>query len=301
MSAPKLAVAAPAQSPVGQTAAEVAGWAQARAGVTVRELDDASELTEASDVFQAIWGKRFDLGAPINADLLRALGHAGNYVAGAFDAAGTMQGALVAFIGVRDGHTHLHSHILGVLPSNQVRGAGFALKVHQRWWALDRGYDTIEWTFDPLVRRNGYFNLTKLGAEIDSYFVNFYGVMNDQQNHQEESDRVLLRWDLRSERTLAAMAGTPRDSLGGTEGGQLVHVLDAAASGDPVVREAEGARLIALHTPDDIVAMRREAPPRARRWRQALRDTMIEALARGYRCEGVSRAGDYLMRLSAGS
>ena len=64
-------------------------------------------------------------------------------------------------------------------PSHQGTAVGFVLKQHQRSWALERDIDTIEWTFDPLVRRNAYFNLTKLGARLVGYVDNFYGKLHD--------------------------------------------------------------------------------------------------------------------------
>src|SRR5207237_5804729 len=106
---------------------------------------------------------------------------------------------------------HMHSHILGVVPQNERHGLGFDLKQHQRQWCLARGVKVIEWTTDPLVRRNAYFNLTKLGAEAPEYFVNFYGQMRDGINAGEESDRLLIRWHLDSDRAAAAAAGDSRE------------------------------------------------------------------------------------------
>ncbi len=59
------------------------------------------------------------------------------------------------------------------------RSVGFALKVHQRAWALSEGLEEISWTFDPLISRNAHFNLVKLAAEPTSYHRNFYGHMAD--------------------------------------------------------------------------------------------------------------------------
>ena len=44
----------------------------------------------------------------------------------------------------------LHSHIAGVI-RGPWRNVGFALKLHQRAWALRRGIAEIAWTYDPLV------------------------------------------------------------------------------------------------------------------------------------------------------
>src|ERR687886_297223 len=88
----------------------------------------------------------------------------------------------------------LHSHITGVAPTDAHRGIGFALKLHQRAWALARGVRLVVWTFDPLVARNAWFNLAKLGALPTAYLESFYGAMSDGINAGEESDRVLVDW-----------------------------------------------------------------------------------------------------------
>ena len=54
----------------------------------------------------------------------------------------------------------------------------------------------MRWTFDPLVARNAYFNLHKLGAVADRFERNFYGEMTDTLNRGERTDRVVVRWDL---------------------------------------------------------------------------------------------------------
>ena len=278
-------------------AAELAASrAQQRAGVEVRAIQDVADLRAASDVFQGIWGKRDDLGPPVNTDLLRAFAHAGNYVTAAFDGDG-MLGALVGFLGTHEGELHLHSHILGVVPGRQARGVGLALKLHQRWWAMERDLGFVQWTFDPLVRRNGYFNLTKLGGQIDRYLVNFYGVMNDTQNRQEESDRILLRWDVGSSRTLAAAAGEVPDPLAGLDGEPPARLLSEDPDGNPVVKaRGDGGVAVLLQVPADIVRMRSESPAQARRWREALREAMTTILGAGYRCEGMTREGEYVLK-----
>ena len=62
---------------------------------------------------------------------------------------------------------HLHSHMLATVPEWQSRGVGFALKLAQRAAALDAGFDDVRWTYDPLLARNAWFNLTKLGRDGD--------------------------------------------------------------------------------------------------------------------------------------
>src|SRR4051794_4342172 len=120
----------------------------------VRELTTPKELYTASALFAEIWRPT----DPMPFEMLRVIRHIGGYVAGAYD--GSMMIGACAGFPTADGA--LHSHITGV--AVQGRGVGLAMKLHQREWALGRGITTIRWTFDPLTRRNAYFNLAKLAA-----------------------------------------------------------------------------------------------------------------------------------------
>ncbi|MHB8507189.1 MAG: GNAT family N-acetyltransferase [Candidatus Dormibacteria bacterium] len=276
------------------TAEKAGTWAQERAGVTIRELIEIDDLVAISRLLQSIWGGEDEIGPPLKPDLLRALAHAGNYVAGAFDDAG-LRGALVGFLGADSDGVHLHSHILGVQPSRHARGTGFALKVHQRAWALAHGHDTVEWTFDPLVRRNAYFNLTKLGGDLHRYHLNFYGAMADTQNGVDDSDRVVLRWNLRSDRVVAAAAGAPSEAR--FEDNGATHVgLAIGSDGQPIQRQPTGRpSTMCLYLPDNIIELRSARPEQAVAWRLALRESLTSALADGYECEGVTRSGAYVL------
>ena len=174
----------------------------------IRGLDSLEDLRDLSDLLAAVWGRG---GESMGPDILRALAHSGNYVSGAF-VGGRIAGGLVGWLGGVPPHElHMHSHILGVLPGSDARGLGFQLKQHQRRWCLDREVRVMEWTTDPLVRRNAYFNLAKLGARAPEYLVNFYGAMTDGINAGEESDRLLIRWQLDSPEAEHAAAGRGRE------------------------------------------------------------------------------------------
>ena len=196
----------PAPAPPAATRAAAA--AAAAAGVVIHELRGHRELAAAQRLFEEIWRPAQGNPPPMTAELLRALAHAGNYVAGAF--AGTrMVGASAGFF-TAPPDPRLHSHITGVAPTGQHHGVGFALKVHQRAWALARGIRVVVWTFDPLVARNAWFNLAKLGARPTAYLEDFYGPMTDAVNAGMASDRLLLAWELDDPAVAAACAGRPR-------------------------------------------------------------------------------------------
>ena len=148
-------------------ATQAAVAAASAADVVVRELHRVDQLKAAQQLFEAVWRPAEGQPSPMTGELLRALAHAGCYVAGAY-AGARMVGASAGFFTAPPGPA-LHSHITGVAPQGQHRGVGFALKVHQRAWALARGITEVVWTFDPLVARNAWFNLAKLGARPTAY------------------------------------------------------------------------------------------------------------------------------------
>jgi predicted GNAT superfamily acetyltransferase len=265
-----------------------------RSGAVISELHELEDLRELGSLLAAIWERPDD--PPINTDLLRALAHSGNYVAGA-RVGGRLVGGLVGWLGARAlNELHLHSHILGVVADAQVAGVGFELKQDQRRWCLERGVETIEWTTDPLVRRNAYFNLTKLGAAASEYLVNFYGVMTDGLNAGEESDRLLIVWELDSSRARAAAGGhAVEPDIPGLLGGGAAAILSVGDAGEPVRGAASGARVLICQVPEDIVALRHANPSLARSWRLALRDALQDALRAGHAVTAATRTGWYVL------
>jgi len=232
---------------------------------------------------------------------MRSLAHFGGYVAGAYAAdtaagaysgdtaagaysAVSLVGAAVGFVG--DGF--LHSHITGVAPSAQGHGVGYVLKRHQRAWALERGIATINWTFDPLVRRNAYFNLGRLGAAATEYLVDFYGDMSDGLNAGQGSDRLVATWSLeaavpRAEPDIAALINEKRVTLN----------VDPA--GAPRLEDVSGEGPLLCRVPPDIAALRVADPGLGRRWRLAVRTQVGGAMARGYRVTAATRFGWYVL------
>jgi predicted GNAT superfamily acetyltransferase len=282
-------------------AEEVAARAAKAAGVVVKELESLAELEAMTALFDEIWAP--DAGNPsMRLDLLRAMTKAGNYASGAYDvASGALLGACVGFFGPPS-HAELHSHIAGVVPAGLGRSVGFALKVHQRAWCLRRDVRVIAWTYDPLIRRNAYFNLVKLGAVPAEYLRNFYGVMDDVINGGTETDRMLVHWDLRSAAAADASAGRPGPaSFSGERARGAVVALSGDGDGLPVPGHplAGGPRThrLLVGVPADIEAMRLSDPARAAAWRTALRDVLSPLVAGGGRVTGFDRSGWYVVSM----
>lgn len=229
--------------------------------IDIRIVETPAELRRLVLLLNQVWGTMTPL---IGVELLRALGHAGGYVAGAFSD-NRMVGGSLGFLGRHDGELVLHSHVTGILPGVRQTGLGRQMKLHQREWAAEHGLESIVWTFDPLVRRNAWFNIAVLGARVDAYLVDFYGQMADSVNGRDPSDRLLVAWPTngslpQSDHTSPVPPGT-----------------------------------IAVPTPEDIVVLRRTDPSGASWWRLRLREELGTPLTQGAEVVGFTRAGDYLV------
>lgn len=227
----------------------------------IRVLDKAVDLRRLVVLFNQVWGTATPL---VGIELLRAIEHIGGYVSGAFTD-NRMVGGSLAFLGRHRGDIALHSHVTGILPGVRKTGLGRLMKLHQRAWAAEQGLDWITWTFDPLVRRNAWFNIAVLGAQVDSYLVDFYGQMDDSINGRDPTDRLLVAW---------STVGDPPEH-----------------HAPPII--TPGA--ITLPTPEDIVVLRRTDPTEASTWRLRVREELGGHLTSGGRVVGFTRAGEYVV------
>ena len=171
-------------------------WGVTERTVIITTPTTADEMVEVVGVFDTVWGSTPPV---VTVELLTAVAHAGGYVSLARDHERRGAPAVGASLGIlarHDGAPALHSHVTGLVADARGTGAGRTLKLHQREWAAANGLDWIVWTFDPLVRRNAWFNLAVLGARVREYLPSFYGTMSDAINAGDESDRLLVVWDV---------------------------------------------------------------------------------------------------------
>ncbi|MFC4536629.1 GNAT family N-acetyltransferase [Sphaerisporangium dianthi] len=285
MSEPDHSAALPGARRRHETAAAQYEEAARRAGVQVRELREIAEFEQVVELFDGIWTTEPG-HAPTNVELMIAFSHSGNYVSGAFGDGGDLVGASIGFFAAPSG-TALHSHVTGCA---RGRGIGYALKLHQRAWALSRGLGVITWTYDPLVRRNAYFNIAKLGARPRRYLPSFYGAMEDAINAGDESDRLLAVWRLGDPEAEAACAGAARPPA--VPAGAVVAL--AEQDGRPVEGRVEG-RVLLIGTPRDVETLRPRDPATAKAWRHAVRRVLGGLLGEGARVTGFTADGHYIV------
>jgi len=256
----------------------------------IREADGMEEIRGLTALMADVWGDAF-----LDPGVCRAAQHAGGYLTGAWEGE-RLVGASMAFIGYLDGEVLLHSHATCTAPGLASRGIGLALKWHQRRWALDRGIRRVEWTYDPLVARNGWFNLTKLGARAEEYEDNFYGRMTTAIERGEESDRCLVRWDLESPKVVAAAAGDlVAADVAALRASGVPVLVSAGENGGPVAGDPVGDGPALAQVALDIESLRVSDPEVAASWRLAVRTTIGRAMQQGRHLTAAARDGWYLL------
>jgi predicted GNAT superfamily acetyltransferase len=177
-----------------------------REQVTIRELN-SDEMCSCMNLQKRVWrGSDLDV-VPHN--IFVVAGRAGGLVLGAFER-DNLVGFALAFPAVRQAHVYLHSHMTAVEPEFQGQGIGKRLKLAQRQYALARGFDLIEWTFDPLQPGNANFNIVHLGAIVREYLPNCYGSTTSALDSGLPTDRLVAEWWIREPRVEQILEGRPQ-------------------------------------------------------------------------------------------
>ncbi len=178
-------------------------------GIQIRRCRGSDEFQACVALQKDVWG--FSDVDIVPLQLFIVADKIGGQVLGAFDHADLI-GFALAIPGTRGGHPYLHSHMLAVRPPYRDRGIGRSIKLFQREDALDRGFDLVEWTFDPLEIKNAWLNLEKLGAIARRYNINQYGTTSAPMHGGLPTDRLVAEWWIRSSRVQTLLqAGTRPD------------------------------------------------------------------------------------------
>ena len=165
--------------------------------LTGRRLAGADELHEAAELYTRVFRyepKRVNL----NPLLVQAIIRNGGSAVGVYDGE-RIVGFAYGFAGRdRDRVDFHYSQAAVVAPEYQGQGIGRRLKLLQRDVALEWGHERMRWTFDPLIARNGHFNLDSLGARGLGFHPDYYD--------RADTARVMVEWDLTSETAADALA-----------------------------------------------------------------------------------------------
>jgi len=246
--------------------------------IEIRPLHSVEECNAAATLQREVWGQEYVDVVP--ATLLHVVEYVGGLAAGAFDRAGDMLGFVFGVNGVRDGEIVHWSHMLGVRERARNLGLGRRLKEYQRKRMHDLGATRIFWSFDPLMSKNAYFNLNRLGAEVVEYVPDMYGTTSSPLHLGMPTDRLIvsLRTDGRGERRSAVlsadypvMSAFPRDH------------------DRPMPSSATSTPAVLIEIPADILGVLSRSTSTAEQWRLAVRVHFQWALSNGYAVAGLLR------------
>jgi len=257
---------------------------------TIRLLETPSEMTAVEELQRQVWpGSETDL---VPAHLLVTIAHNGGVVLGAFIEE-QLVGCVFGFPGLEmlpDGPHPKHcSHQLGVHPDYRDSGLGFALKRAQWQMVRHQGLDHITWTYDPLLSRNAYLNIAKLGAVCSTYHRTEYGEMRDGLNAGLPSDRFQIDWWINTQRVELRLSRQKRLPLGldhfSQAGIQPLYRVEVNLEGwphPPKRMSLPVARLHLAEIPTDFLALKASDFALARDWRLFSREVFETVFASGY-------------------
>jgi predicted GNAT superfamily acetyltransferase len=160
--------------------------------IDIQNLQTVEELELVRNLEGIIWS--MEESVPVN-QMATAVKN-GGIVLGAFIDE-KLIGFQYSFPGFDGNIVYLCSHSLGIHPDYRKLGIGERLKIAQKEIAIQKGYELITWTYDPLETVNGNLNLHKLRAVCSTYLENAYGEMSDSLNAGISSDRFLVEWRIK--------------------------------------------------------------------------------------------------------
>lgn len=256
---------------------------------TIRLLEKAEEMAAIEALQRVVWQCSDTEIVPVH--MLMAIAHNGGIVLGAY-VEEKLVGVAFGFSGFYDTpdgpRLKHHSHILGVHPDWREKGLGFALKRAQWQLVRHQGIDRMTWTYDPLLSRNAYLNIARLGAVCNTYLRSEYGEMHDGLNAGLPSDRFQVDWWLNTKRVERRLSRRSRPVLT-LDHYQTAEVtlLGAQSGTGPRPRPPEGVldltgSLLLVEIPSDFLALKEADLALGRDWRFYSRELFEKAFASGY-------------------
>ncbi len=272
--------------------------------ISLRVIEEPEALLAVEELQRQVWGGSETEVVPKH--MLVAAIHNGGLAVGAYNEDSGEDPHLVGFVfgfpglyATPDGPRLKHcSHMLGVHPAYRDQGIGFLLKRAQWQLVRNQGLDRITWTFDPLLSRNAYLNISRLGAVCNTYLRAVYGVMRDGINTGLPSDRLQVDWWVNSQRVNLRLSRRARLSL------DLAHYLAAGAqvinatqvgedglprpgseidAGDLQYLRADGpSAILLLEIPADFPGLKTARPELALHWCYHIRQAFEELFSLGY-------------------
>ena len=260
--------------------------------IKINLIETPEEMRLAEQLQREVWpGSETDV-VPLH--MLITVVHNGGLVLGAF-VDEKLIGFILGFPGLEstpDGPRPKHcSHMMGIHPDHRDGGIGFALKRAQWQMVRHQSLDHITWTYDPLLSRNAYLNIAKLGAVCSTYRRSEYGEMRDGLNAGLPSDRFQVDWWINTLRVESRLGKRSRPTL------KLNHVMRSGLRPFYSIRDSSltdslphppehvppfEERLLLAEIPGDFLDLKSKDMALARDWKFFTREFFETAFAKNY-------------------
>lgn len=242
----------------------------------IREMTTLDDFQACVNLQKIIWGfdDPYDV---VPLPLLMISARNDGVVLGAYDDK-EMIGFVYGLPGFHKGKKVQWSHMLAVKPDKQNSDIGYQLKIAQYKMSQERGYELIEWTYDPLESRNAHFNLRKLGCIIKEYEINIYGETSSHLHKGSPTDRFIAHWQIPPLIKTEDWNQLPNDSILVT---QSVRGEDGFLRIQSVKLDRNDPVLF-VEIPNNIQALKAESPEEGLRWRLQTRAIFTHYFDRGY-------------------
>lgn len=272
--------------------------------IQIQPIESMAQMKALEKLQQDVWGwDDLDTTPLMNFIIMKELG---GTLIGAFDGERVI-GFAFGFVGWDEGQAVFHSHMLAVHPAYREHGIGLRLKLAQRTAAIEKGFEHITWTFDPLQSTNAHLNFHKLGVVCSKYRVNFYGEQSSSPLHRcIGTDRLWVEWFLKTQRVIDRVQARNEHH---TDLERVARLIEVGSDGLAVSRPAGdlNGRPAVIEIPERIGLLQRENPAAALAWRRATRAAFVDAFAAGYVVDDFlridqngNRVGGYLLVRASG-
>jgi predicted GNAT superfamily acetyltransferase len=253
-------------------------------GISIRRVRTNEEYDACVRMQHAIWGEDFTESVP--ATILKVTQQIGGVTAGAFDPDGRLLGFVFGMMGSMDGKLVHWSDMLAVHRDARNKGLGRRLKLFQRELLRPLGVERMFWTYDPLVAKNAFLNIVRLGARPTEYVIDMYGSDTHSALHSGlGTDRFIVAWDLTKD------GGANTRSETEVESAVLeAPIANALTTGDGASPPAElpDADVVRVEVPANVDAVIARDLAAAARLRATTRRIFTHYMDRHYRVSGFS-------------
>jgi predicted GNAT superfamily acetyltransferase len=153
----------------------------------------------------------------------------------------------------------------------------------------------VAWTFDPLLARNAYLNIYKLGATGQRYEADYFGA---SQYAMISGDRLVINWWVNHPHTIAHIQGevpkyTVQQYL--EHDAAIVNPVTVNDMGCPVPlekNEIPANSTLLLEIPAEFTQLQQQDMALAQTWRNHIRQVFPQVMKAGYVVTNFIRDGE---------